>query len=113
MAFATGDLTRFEALTSPGCNCRKAVTTIAGIYAKHQRVVGVVNTVRSIHVASFLNDSGTVEVFYSISAGQIVDSNGHQVSATRPEPNGHSFMFIGLVSDKWLVLKNTLLDPEA
>jgi hypothetical protein len=113
IAFATGDLSRFEAITSPGCNCRKAATTITDIYAKGQRIVGVRNTINSIRVTDVGPNSGTVEIFYSISAGRIEDAGGRLVSVTKAEPNGHSYMFIGLLNGGWLILKNTLLDPAA
>jgi Family of unknown function (DUF6318) len=110
IAFATGDVTKIEALTSPACGCRSLVNTIKATYAQKQRIVGVSTIVKSLQVVSFIAGGATADMHYSISAGQIVDSDGHQVNTSISDPDEHSAMFIVRTRGTWIVQQNTLLN---
>jgi hypothetical protein len=109
VAFATGDVTRITALTAPGCGCRSIVKTINDTYALHQRIVGVVATVTSLHVVSFIASGATADIHFTISAGQVLDASGTEVNTALAAPAAHSAMFIMRVGQGWIVEQNTLL----
>jgi hypothetical protein len=110
IAFATGDLTKFEALTSPGCSCRSISKTIKDTYGLHQRIVDVTVSVKSMRVVSFVTNGASADVHFSISAGRVLDENGTQVNTSVADPNEHSAMFIVNVLGSWIVEQNTRLN---
>jgi len=112
-AFATGDVARLESITAPQCGCQSLIRTVNDTYAKGQRFQGVIFTLRSISVVSFVAAGATADIRYSISAGQVLDSAGHQVNTADPFPNGHSALFVLRVGGKWIVEQNTLLDASS
>jgi hypothetical protein len=113
IAFATGDVTKIEALTSPACGCRSLVNTIKATYAQHQRIVGVNAVVKSLQVVSFIAGGATADLHYAISAGRILDSNGAQVNSSIRDPDEHSAMFIVQARGAWIVQQNTLLNGSS
>jgi hypothetical protein len=113
IAFATGDVTKYNALTSPGCACRSIALTIKQTFAQGQHIVGVATTVTSISVGSFVAGGANADVHYTISAGRIVDASGRQVNTSVAQPNGHNLMFIVDVHGSWLVTQSTLLHQGA
>jgi hypothetical protein len=113
IAFATGNVTAIEALTSPACGCRSLVNTIKQITAKNQRFVGVVLSLTSINVVSFVPAGASADMHYSISAGRVLDASGAQVDTSDPTPNGHAALFVLSVDGRWIVEQNTLLDVGA
>jgi hypothetical protein len=110
IAFATGDVTKIEALTSPACGCRSLVNTIKSTYAQRQRIVGVSAVVKSLEVVSFIAGGATADLHYAITAGRILDSNGAQVNTSVSDPDEHSAMFIVKARGTWTVQQNTLLN---
>ena len=110
IAFATGDVTKIEALTSPACGCRSVVNTIKNTYAQHQRIVGVVSTVTKLEVVSFFSTGATANVHYTISAGRVLDANGTQVNSSVADLDQNSAMFVIKVGGKWIVQQNTSLN---
>jgi Family of unknown function (DUF6318) len=110
LAFATGDVTAIEALTSPACGCRSLANTIKQTTAKKQRFVGVVAKLTSLHVVSFIAAGATADVYYTISAGRILDVDGSQVNTTLADTDQHSAMFVMRTDSRWIVQQNTLLN---
>jgi hypothetical protein len=110
IAFATGDLTSYNALTSAGCGCRSIAKTIQDTYNKHQHIVGVALKITSLQVVSFIATGATADVYFSISAGQVFDASGAQVNTALATPAAHSALFIMRVGRGWIVQQNTLLD---
>jgi hypothetical protein len=109
IALATGDVTKYNARTSPGCACRSIALTIKQTYAQGQHIVGVSTTVTSISVVSFVTGGANADVHYTISAGRILDAAGKQVNTSVAQPDGHNLMFIVDVHGSWLVTQSTLL----
>jgi hypothetical protein len=110
IAFATGDVSKVEAITSPACGCRSLINTIKTTYANKQRIVGVTASVKSLSVVSFIPAGATADTHYQISAGQVVDANGHQVNTSVEDPDEHSAMFITSEHGSWIIQQNTLLN---
>jgi hypothetical protein len=110
IAFATGDVTKITALTSPTCGCRSLVKLIESTYAQHQRIVGVVANLTSLQVVSFVAAGATADMHYSISAGRILDVSGNQVNTSVDNPDEHSAMFVLGTGGQWIVEQNTLLN---
>jgi Family of unknown function (DUF6318) len=113
VAFTTGDVTAIEALTSTTCGCRSLVNTITNTYAKKQRFVGVVAKLTSLEVVSFIAAGATADMYYTISAGRIVDVAGTQINTTLADTDQHSAMFVMLTDGRWIVEQNTLLNAPA
>jgi hypothetical protein len=90
--------------------CRSIAKTIHDTYAQHQHIVGVVATVTSLNVVSFVAAGATADVHYSISAGRVIDANGKQVNTSITDPDEHAAMFILGTSGQWVVEQNTLLN---
>jgi hypothetical protein len=112
IAFTTGDVTKITALTAPTCGCRSLVKLITATYAQHQRIVGVVASLTSIQVVSFVPAGATADVHYSISAGRILDVSGNQVNTSVNNPDEHSAMFVLGAGSQWIVEQNTLLNAS-
>jgi Family of unknown function (DUF6318) len=110
IAFATGDVTKIEALTSPACVCRSIAKMITDIYAKHQHLVGVASSVKTLNVVSFVLGGANADVHYAISAGQILSADGLEVSASPAVLDAHVVMFVISVRGQWLVTQNTRLN---
>ncbi|HEY0869262.1 MAG TPA: hypothetical protein VGD55_02595 [Acidothermaceae bacterium] len=111
IAFATGDLTSYNTLTSPGCVCRSIARTIQDMNAEHEHYSGVVATITSLQVVSFIAAGATADIYFSVSAGKVLDAAGKQVDTSLAAPAAHSAMFILRVGPHWIVEQNTRLDP--
>ncbi|HTC68880.1 MAG TPA: hypothetical protein VK662_04870 [Acidothermaceae bacterium] len=110
IAFATGDLTAYNALTSPGCVCRSIAKMISDIYGSHEHITGVTATVGSLNVVSFVDAGASADVHYAISAGLILDPDGKQVNVSPAVVDAHIAMFVLKVRGGWLVTQNTRLN---
>jgi len=103
-------VTAIEALTSPTCGCRSLVNSIKQIHAKKQHFVGVVATLKSLQVVSFIDVGATADMHYAFSGGRVVDASGAQVDTSVADSDQHSAMFIMLTGGQWIVEQNTLLN---
>ncbi|HEY8728364.1 MAG TPA: DUF6318 family protein [Acidothermaceae bacterium] len=112
-AIATGDVSKITALTAPACGCRSIVQTIQQTYAQHERFQGVVATLQSQNVVTFLPSGATVDLHFSITAGVVVDADGKQVNTSIGAPAAHSAMFIAREANGWRVQQNTILSSGA
>src|SRR5665213_1653895 len=108
IAFASGDTTKIEALTSPTCGCRNLVNKIKQHSAKGERYDGVAFTLKSIDV-TYLAAGATGEIKFSVSAGRILDAAGTAVDTSDAASDGDNDLLIINASGHWIVQQSYLL----
>lgn len=101
-ALRTGNTSAAVAVTTPGCDCRKQLKAIAGVYAKHDRLIGIQLVAVTVTSVAEHGASGTARLTYRVPAGQVEHSDGRR-TAVKAEPMRTVLVQLVLVSGRWLL----------